>query len=378
MSRLESAWLDVISGRNGTPLGHAARAGLSALSWGYGLVVGVRGAVYDLGLAPRRRLGCPVIGVGNLTVGGTGKTTMTAWLLERLLEFGRRPAALCHGYGAAARPRSARRLPLVVSDGSRILVPVQESGDEPQMLARRFPQVPIVCGRRRFDGGRLAVSELKADVLVLDDAFQYRRLRKDLDILLVNATNPFGYSRLFPRGMLRESPVAIRRADLAVVTHSGSVDEGAREAIRRRLRRFNPAIEIVEAVHRVGGFRAAGRDPDVVRVPVLPGNWFAFSSLGDKEGFLRSLHECGVALSGEITFPDHHPYAREDLADLCDRVRRAGADGLVTTAKDAVKVAPDWLQEVPLQVMEVEMSFVVGESVLRSRLAEVVTARGAG
>src|SRR5438105_1191184 len=199
MAHYETTWHQLVGDDRGPLWAPAARAALWFAAAGYGAGLRAYRACYDLGLVRTERLPCPVIGVGNLTVGGTGKTTTVAWVVRELLRLGASPAVLSRGYGSAAwQPVT------VVADQSGVRCGVEESGDEPQMLARSLPGVPVLVGRNRRLTGRAACQEMGANVCVLDDSFQYWRLRKDLELLLIDAAQPLARAHLFPRGRLRE------------------------------------------------------------------------------------------------------------------------------------------------------------------------------
>jgi tetraacyldisaccharide 4'-kinase len=366
VSDFESRWRELISGETRAWWAPAARGGLGALSALYaGLVTGYR-AGFDLGLLRAERLPCPAIGVGNLTVGGTGKTTTVRWLARRMVEWGLRPAVLSYGYRAGSKDSVT-----VVAGPEGIRKPVEVSGDEPQLLARSLPGVPVLVGRKRVRSGRAAWEQFRPDACILDDAFQYWRLVKDVEIVLVNATNPFGYGRLLPRGMLREPLGSLRRAHAALITHAAWSDPAEREKLRAALLRRNPDLVLAEARHVPVRLRDHATGERLPLEAVREGRWLALSSLGQPESFERTLAELGARDLEVARFRDHHPYAAGDLAPLADRVRAAGLSGMVTTEKDSVKIAPGWLSGVPCRVLEIDLQFLSGqdavEALLRSR-----------
>ena len=328
----------------------------------------------DMGLLRPTRLPCRVISIGNLTVGGTGKTTTVRWIARRLLERGLRPAILSRGYGAQAATRNTgddRKTVTVVAGPEGVRLPTSASGDEPQLLARSLPGVPVLIGKRRVLSGRHAVAEFAVDACILDDAFQYWRLVKDLEVVLVNATNPFGYGRILPRGMLREPPRALRRADAAIVTHAAWADEGERDRLRGQLLRWNPSLVLAEARHVPVMLRdhqtGAAIPLDVLRER----KWLALSALGQPGAFERTLAELGAVEPASARFPDHHAYAEADLAAVTDRVHREQLAGVVTTEKDSVKIPAGWLRDTRCCVVEIDLQFLDGqeriETLLRGR-----------
>ncbi|HEX6852930.1 MAG TPA: tetraacyldisaccharide 4'-kinase [Candidatus Polarisedimenticolaceae bacterium] len=288
-----------------------ALAPLSAL---WGLVVARRNRRFDRGEGVHRAA-VPVVSVGNLAVGGTGKTPMTAWLAARLAARGRRSAIVTRGYGGRAGVG-----PLDVSRGGGPLVDAAVGGDEPVLLARLTSAV-VVAGSDRVAGARRAV-ELGADVVILDDGFQHRRLDRDLDVVLLDAASPFGNGRLLPAGPLREPPSSLARAGIVVLTRwSGEAPPAG------------IAAPVVRARHRNAGFRdAAGRE-----VPA-PGRAFAFCGIARPASFLDSLRGAGVEIAGTRAFPDHHRFDAADLRALADGARERGA-AIVTTMKDLVRLS---------------------------------------
>ncbi len=361
----ERGWREVISGESRQPWAPAARAGLSALSALYGGSVAAYRAAVAMGLVRVETLPCPTVSIGNLTVGGTGKTTTVRWLARRLHSSGMRPAILSYGYRLGATKVEKNRA-TIVSDGETVLEPASVSGDEPQMLARSLPGVPVVIGRRRVKTGRVAWERFQPDVVLLDDAFQYWRLAKDLEIVLIDAENPFGYGHLLPRGLLREPVTALKRAHAAIVTHADRIDPDGRAAVAEELRRINPALALAQARHRSVGWR----DDAGVAVTVdevREGRWLAVSSLGLPESFERSLTDLGVAFEA-ARFPDHHPYTRQEVAEVCARVKREGLAGVVTTEKDSVKMGRDWTEGTAVRVLEIDLECLSGQNELDTLL----------
>ena len=299
---------------------------LRPLAWLYGAVVALRNRRYDRALAPCERASVPVVSVGNLTVGGTGKTPLVAFLAEQLVSAGLRPAIVSRGYGG-----SAGRGPLVVSAGEGPLVGAAVAGDEPVWLARRVPGALVVVGADRPAGAREAAAR-GASIVLLDDGFQHRRLRRDLDVVLLDANDPFGGGRLLPAGRLREPLASLRRADVVIVTRSepGRLPPEIEELVRRH----NAAAPILLAGHRPAGFvDAAGR-----AVPT-PRRALAFCGIGAPHAFRRDLERAGVEVVGLEAFRDHHRYRRGEIDTLRERARAGGAE-LVTTEKDLARLDP--------------------------------------
>jgi len=307
--------LRVISGAERGVRAGLMRAGLAAVSPIYGLVVRGRNARFDRGMGVRR-LGRPVASVGNLTTGGTGKTPVVRWLCERLREAGERPAVLMRGYGAR--------------EGER--------GDEQAMLEGLLNQggaSPVIVRAEadRYAGGvAVLAAHAEVSVFVMDDGFQHRRLARDFDLVLLDASEPFGFGRVLPRGLLREPLSALRRADAVLVTRA---DAGDVDAIVKRVREFNAVAPVFRCVHAHVGFRSS---EDVRhRADALSGTRvFLFAGIGNPEGFGRQFPRN----AGHIWFGDHWDYRREDIEKIQAEAKRAGAEVIVTTEKDWVKIAP--------------------------------------
>lgn len=317
----------------------AGRLVLAGLAVPYGLAVAVRNAAYDHGLLHRVTAPVPVVSVGNLTLGGTGKTPLVAWIAARLAAAGRRPAIVSRGY--AARPG--------------------ETSDEAAELALLVPGVRHEADRDRPAAAARAVAH-GADVIVLDDGFQHRRLARDLDIVAIDATDPFGCGRLFPRGLLREPIAGLARAGGFVLTRADAVDPPGRAAIRRAVERARGGAAVMvwaEAVHRPAGLRlfsGATRPLDVLRGRRI----FAFAGIGNPTGFRRTLAAVGAEIAGCRWFADHHAYDEADLAQVAAAGRAAGCDLLVTTLKDLVKVRRDDLAGCDVLAVEIAMDLVAG------------------
>jgi tetraacyldisaccharide 4'-kinase len=328
----------LVDGRTRGPAATLARVGLAALAGPYGLAVSVRNAGYDRGLFEVRTVGVPVISVGNLTLGGTGKTPLVAWVVGRLLAAGRRPAIASRGYGAARG----------------------ETSDEAAELGIVLPGVPHRAHRDRVLAAGDAVAA-GVDVVVLDDGFQHRRLHRDLDIVAIDATDPFGGGRLVPRGLLRESPAGLRRADVVVLTRSTAVDPARRAAIHDAVTAARGGLPPVwaEAVHAPMALRSwsgTTRPLDELRGrPVL-----AFAAIGNPAAFRQTLDATGAEVTSFVAFADHHAYAATDLQRLADRAAAERAEWAVTTLKDLVKVRHDRIGNTPLAAVQIALEMRAG------------------
>ncbi len=317
------------------------RAGLHPLvalllgppAWLYEGVVRLRNRRYDRqGAAVRAEI--PVLSVGNLTVGGTGKTPMVAWLARRLVGMGRRPAVVSRGYGG-----NAGKGPLVVSRGEGPVCDARLCGDEPHYLAQALGGLIVVVGSDR-PAGAAEARRLGADAIVLDDGFQHRRLARDLDIVLVDARDPFGGDRLLPAGRLREPISGIGRADLIVITRSDGF--GSSRDVESVIREHNATSPILRSSHRpLGFFSVAGAPVDP------PRRALAFCGIAAPGEFRRDLETAGVELAAFVPFRDHHRYTNEELRKLRRTAERKDAT-ILTTEKDAARIGDETAaQELP-------------------------------
>jgi len=346
----QARWLAIVSGEKRGPAAAAARCFLAHQALLYRVALAIRNLLCRLPGRVKHAPG-PVISVGNLTVGGTGKTPMVAYLARLALEMGKRPLIVSRGYGS----RSGR------------------PNEEALELERLCPGVPHVQNPDRLEAVTLWMTDNPCDVAILDDGFQHRRLARDLDIVLIDALRPFGFGHLVPRGLLREPLSALRRADLVIITRAELVDGAAVARLRSALATFVRAdTPILVAQHQPTGLAML----DGSRRPAewLRGRRVAAAcAIGNPEAFRRTLGRLGARIEVFETFRDHHPYTREDLARFADAARATGAKTLVTTGKDYVKWLPLLREEPPaaleIAAVEVAMRLVEGEDVLRSRVS---------
>jgi len=340
------------------PQGRAALWGLRLPAALYGALIGLRNRYYDRPSA-RRRSDLPVISVGNLTVGGTGKTPLVAWIARRLSGQGYRPAVVSRGYGG-----TSGRGPRVVSRGDGPCCGWRVSGDEPYFLAATLADVIVIVGSDRVAGAAEARKE-GADVIILDDGFQHRRLARDLDLVLIDSDDPFGGRRMLPAGFLREPVSGLSRADIVIVTRS-TRDERHPE-IERVVRRYNSEVPILHAGHRILGFV----DPDGASLPA-PRRAVAFCGIGNPERFRHDLLAQGTEVIRFDARPDHHPYPLDELRELSAHAMREEA-ALVTTEKDMARLEETALHsvEAPLSAMRIEAEIFDPEPLVR-RLDETL------
>ncbi len=342
-------FLDLIEGRRKGPHMNLARSMLAILAIPYRMVIAVRNAWYAWMPLSRRRVGCPVISIGNITVGGTGKTPVAAKIARMLTDRGRRVAILTRGYKGATiqfdadqRDEATRRW--------------RQESDEAMILKRRCPRAQVIVDPNRVAGAQRALAQ-RANALIMDDGFQHRRLARDLDIALVDATAPFGHGRMLPRGLLREPPTSLRRADLIVLTRSDQVEQSSKLALVGRLKRLSGGKPVIEAVHRTDRFMdIKGRPVDIDD----PGAMQAviFAGIANFASFRRSVESQGVTVLAAYEYPDHHDYTAEELEGLRDTAGQIEANAILTTEKDAVKLVGRWEDaNCRLLVLDLEIEF---------------------
>lgn len=290
-------------------------------------------------LSRRRALPAWVVSIGNITAGGTGKTPFTMWLSDFLRARGYPHAILSRGYGRYGK--SARRVP--AEGETRRLV--RKMGDEPVLLARRSPAVPVWVGPERWITGKAALDESKAKLLVLDDGFQHLQLVRNLDIILLDALNPFGNASLIPLGPLREPIEHLRRADAVILTRADCLAQT--HEIRAHLDELLPGKPVFSCRHKMAGF-GVGLEGCTIPVSEVAGkSVVAFAGLANNQSFFESLGNADIHVAAQVAYPDHHLYTHKDAACLLELFRSRNAQYLVTTAKDAVRL-PTGIQSVIL------------------------------
>lgn len=305
---------------------------LKVISMPYRAVVGLRNELYDHGVRRIEKLDCPVISVGNITVGGTGKTPMVIAIARLLLEKGHHPAVISRGYGGKAG-NGVR----IVSDGHEIKAGYREAGEEAVLIANSVADVPVLTNPDRTLAGRVALKRFGIDMLILDDAFQHRRLHRDLDIVMVDALRPFANGLMLPAGPLRESSASLHRAHILIRTGPDrSSHEQPDDAALFRKAGFHGII--LRGVHKPQALiHPTGKD--ILPLDTLRGKKIvAFSGIGRPEHFRKTLLDLGAELAAFHTFPDHHAYRTADLEQIQDTFRQSGASWIITTQKDQVKL----------------------------------------
>jgi tetraacyldisaccharide 4'-kinase len=344
-----SDFYELVSGKR-RGLGAAlVRALLRAAETPYALAMRARNLAYDLHYRPSRHVDVPVISVGNLTLGGTGKTPLVAWIARWLRAHEVRVALVSRGYGATA----------------------DALNDEALELQDRLADVPHLQNADRAAAAQFAIDEFDCQAIVLDDGFQHRRLARDLDIVLLDACEPFGYGHVFPRGTLREPLSGLRRAQVVILTRADMADVARRDAVRQRVLRYAPDADWAEVVHAPRRLLNAAAQTAPLAL-VAGARVAAFCGLGNPAGFRHSLQQCGAQLVGFREFPDHHPYERSDVEELAAWIRSLDVQWVVCTHKDLVKLRLERLGEQPLWALEIEIDFLAGLDELEGQLAALL------
>jgi tetraacyldisaccharide 4'-kinase len=341
---------------------------LLPLSWLYAAGVSVRNWMFDVGVFRVENIGVPVISVGNLSAGGTGKTPLVAHLARSLREQKRRVAIVSRGYGRKTKGY------VVVSNGRQRCAEAFASGDEPAELAEKLYGVAIVVDEQRVRGAKRVVSEFGTDVVILDDGFQHRSLHRDIDIVVVTADELVEGSRLLPAGYRRETMNALQRADVIVISKCKDMHH-----FERAVEKLDQAFvnRIVGTQVNVTRVRPVWNDNALALSELAGKNVMAFSGIGSPNSFERTLAGLGVQLIDHKRFPDHHWYSQSDVRDLLDRSKELHPDIVVTTEKDYVRLGAlgsdsvDFAEALRLHVVQVEVGFITGEQTLMNAINAV-------
>ena len=346
----EQKFLELIGSAPKSLTDRLLHALLRVASWGYRCGVAVRNSLFDLGIKQSHAASVPVISVGNLTTGGTGKTPIVAMLVRMLNEAGHRPGIISRGYRELA----------------------EGGNDEARVLELLCPGTPHVQNRDRVLAARKVAEDRDTGhdgctVIIADDAFQHRRLKRDLDIVLIDALNPFGHDALLPRGLLREPVSGLRRADIVILTRADLAAENSRTEIWKVVEANNNVSAKIELSFAPAGLvDKAGKLHAVENSNVL-----AFCGIGNPEGFRKTLASAEISTQELIAFPDHHHYGQSDLRQLTESAEEIGAKALVTTVKDLVKIEANWIGSVPVVALNIEARVTSGEDSLVEAISRV-------
>nr|WP_320193787.1 tetraacyldisaccharide 4'-kinase [uncultured Desulfobacter sp.] len=340
--------------------------------------VRLRYAMYETGLKKKRRLDCPVISIGNLAVGGSGKTPMAVWLAKMLVEKGLRPVVISRGYRGTLENGAA-----VVSDGRDVFLDAKTCGDEPYMMAME-KIFPVVVGQDRYEAGLLALETFAPDVIILDDGFQHLRLARDLNLVLLDYTQPLGNGRMLPAGRLRETLcMAEKRIDAVVFTRCPPdvfqmdpfLEPGNRSFVDDIIKRL-PSVPIFFSMHEpfVAQLFSAGEDDykDDFQSQWLQGKRAVlFSGLARNDSFAQSAQDLGVNIADHFEFCDHYRYIEPDFRKISNRAKALNVDLILTTQKDWVKVNPLYFRDITVAVMGIRLQFFNSQSLKKFVLSQI-------
>lgn len=332
--QLEEYLLSVVRGKKDNLCAKIIRIVLSIIEILYLVVVKLRGLFYKVGIFSSVELHSTVISVGNITTGGTGKTPFVEKLASSLAAEGKKVAVLSRGY------RSSGKGPLIVSDGEEILTDVKKAGDEVYMMASHLSGIPVIRGKDRYLAGKMAVENFSPEIIIVDDSFQHWRLDRDLDIVVIDALNPFGYDHLIPRGLLREPLSALKRAGMVIITRSGHISENRLAEIKDIISSYNKDVDIYISDHSPVRIEtlACTAEKELKRTEQLnKKKALALSGIGNPASFVKGLEEIGVEVVESADYPDHYSYNEEDVMDIAMQAQLSDAELVVTTDKDAVK-----------------------------------------
>ncbi len=370
LDEFEQFAIEVILGKRHGKRAALLRWFLKALSFLYLAIVQFRLWLYRKRVWRERQLGCLVISIGNLTVGGTGKTPVVEKFARALQSGGRKVAILSRGYKSRKPPllkRLANRfgsenefVPRIVSDGKELLLNSRDAGDEPYMLARNLKDVIVLVDRDRVKSGIYAIEKMGCDTLLLDDGLQYLRLKHRLDVVLVDRQAPFGNEHLLPRGTLREPPPNLRRASYIFITKSVPGESNAE--LISRIRKYNRTAEIIECTHRpqyLQDIETGERQP----LEFLKGRYIgALSAIAQPDSFENALRELGGKIELSRHFADHHRFSEKEIAGFIRRCVNRDVAAILTTEKDFVRF-PKLRQklEIPIYFLRVEIEILTGQ-----------------
>jgi tetraacyldisaccharide 4'-kinase len=367
LNELEQFTIDVIYDRRQSVGATIFASFLHALSWLFSGVVQARTWLYRTRILHDQPLGCLVVVVGNLTVGGTGKTPVVEMFARALRDRGRKVAILSRGYRSKAPPlwkkawfwltHTSEPPPRIVSDGERMLLDSEQAGDEPFMLARNLPGVVVLVDKDRVKAGIFAIKRFRCDTLILDDGFQYLPLKGRLNLLLVDKTNPFGNGELLPRGVLREPIKHLKRASYVFLTKS----DGQRDTeLENLIHQNNPGVDIIECAHRPQYLQPLGKGERRPLTDLVGRNVGAFSGIAVPESFEAFVRDLGGHIAFARRFLDHYRFTYEDFVEIFSEALERQVDYIVTTEKDAVRIPEGMHCPVPIYYLRLEIEILHG------------------
>ncbi len=342
----------IISGRSSNITAQVLRIFLIVISQVYLIIIVLRNYLYSKEWLKIKKADAIVISVGNITTGGTGKTPLVVWLCKNLQQEKIPCAILTRGYKTQTKGRGTR-------DDRR-----ETKIDEPAILSEMCPQAKVIINPDRVAGAKEAVNRFGARLLIMDDGFQHRRLARDIDIVTIDATQPFGYGRLFPAGLLREPVNSIKRADAVVITRSNQASDCELKKIEAKVQKIKPDMIIARAVHSPVVARTT--DGKEISIEQLKDKKiFAFCGIGNPDAFINTIGELGAKTVGSKIYDDHYHYADKDIAGICREAATLKADLILTTQKDFSRLSIEKLRpDIPFAYLAIELKIVSGEDAI--------------
>lgn len=330
----------------------------------YGVVIQIRNFCYSTGVIKQKKLPCQVISIGNIVAGGSGKTPAVATIAKQFQNEGRTVALLLRGY----KGKNSDEV-MFVSDGERQLCSREECGDEAEMLAQQLTNIPIVIGKQRYLSGLAALNRFECDLLILDDGFQHRQLSRDLDILTIDATQPFGTGALLPIGTLREPKSAIQRADVILLTRTDAIRANTEE-LKSTLKRYAQNTPILESIHQPTTLYRLSQNGKTTTIPIgtlTNKRLLAVCGIGNPTAFVATLEKYNPETVELFAFPDHHTYTESDLRQIEQRMKLCDSELVITTQKDERKLAL-MASDLPIVVLGIELVITEGIDILKEAL----------
>jgi tetraacyldisaccharide 4'-kinase len=349
---------NIIEGKGGNPILSLL---LLILSWFYSFAHFLRLSFYKTGILKTKCLSIPVISIGNITTGGTGKTPAVIMIAELLKGMGKKVAILSRGYKGKAEGEIN-----VVSDGNKILINPIEAGDEPYMMAARLKGIPVITGADRYKTGKYAIERFGVEVILLDDGYQHVQLNRNLNILLLDSNSPFGNGYLLPRGTLREPASYVDRADIIILTKFQILNS------KFQIQKLKDA-PICKSQYVTEGFVDINSNRAISLDEVKGKKGFAFCGIASPESFNNSLKEAGIDIKGFVSYEDHYQFNKPDIDNLINKAKETGSEILITTEKDAVRLKEFEPIQFQVWILKIKMEVFEGREILLSKIKEAVT-----
>jgi tetraacyldisaccharide 4'-kinase len=379
-NKFEAFCVDIIYDRRVDSCTKIVACPLSILSKLFEKIVRLRCKLYAKNIFLSQPLGCPVIVTGNLTVGGTGKTPVVEKFARELSRRGRKVAILSRGYKSKGESKlkmlwrwithAAELPPRVVSDGKNLLLSSELAGDEPYMLAKNLPGVVVIVDKDRVKAGRYAIKNYGVNILILDDGFQYLPLRGHMNLLLIDQTNPFGNGKLLPRGILREPIDHLKRASYILLTKT---DSGCAKLAEDTIRKILPDVELIKCCHRPKYLCSINDETDLQQIDTLVGKKICvFSGIAMPDSFENFLDTLGAKIVHRKRFVDHHRFTEYELDGMYNAALSHGAEFIITTEKDAVRMPHGYACRLPTYFMKMEIEIASGEGIIDGAIMKFI------